>query len=99
MNGPSVDSRGATGENSEGNEKHVLKTGGILVIMKESLAKLYPIVMQKAKHVRNELRKFPNRVLKVWTGFFSLFILKCKKREVNQREEMFNQKTPQDLMF
>ena len=83
MNGPSVDSRGATGENSEGNEKHILKTGGILVIMKESLAKLYPIVMQKAKHERNELRRFPNRVLKAWTGLFSLLMLQCKKREVN----------------
>lgn len=38
------------------------KTGGSLVITKESLAKLYPVVIQKAKHVRNELCRFPNSV-------------------------------------
>lgn len=53
------------------------KTGGNLVITKESLAKLYPVVIQKAKHV-NELCRFPNSV-KVWTGFFSLFTQNVKR--------------------
>ena len=30
--------------------------------MEESLAKLYPVVIQKAKYVRNELCRFPNSV-------------------------------------
>lgn len=61
------------------------KTGGSLVIFKESLAKLYPVVIQKAKHVRNELCRFPNSVQSL-TGFFSLFTLKCEKREIKGKK-------------
>lgn len=38
---------------------------GILVIMEYSLAKLYPIVMQKAKRKRNELEYLAYEISKV----------------------------------
>lgn len=48
-----VDRRGATGENSEGNEKYVIRKLEEALLYEESLAKLYPVVIQKAKHEMN----------------------------------------------
>lgn len=61
-----MDVKDSVGKGSEGNEKHVIKTGGkpILIVLIEGLVHLFPDIMWKSKFISNKLGYLPEEISK-----------------------------------
>lgn len=77
-------------EDLQGNDKYIFgywRKGNPRSIVVERFATLSPAVTWKVEHMSNELRRFPNKLLKVPNGFFLLLVVKCKRREINRGKD------------